>query len=108
MNIHIDTNSLGELFPIFMGVLFGLCIISVILFVVLKNSDNKKPLITNEAKILEKPLQQGNIEWYLVEFTNGERCKLRNLNANRIIISVGDVGIVNYRGKTIESFQRTK
>lgn len=106
MSIRIDTNSLGELFPIFMGVLFGLCIISVILFVVLKNSDNKKPLITNEAKILEKPLQQGNIEWYLVEFTNGERCKLRNLNANRII-SVGDVGIVNYRGKTIESFQRT-
>ena len=85
-----------------------ICILSVIFLVVIKNSDNKKPLQTKRVKILEKPVQQGLIEWYVVEFENGERTKLRNFNTDKIIISVGDIGIIKYRGLTIESFQHTK
>ena len=41
-----------------------------------------------------------------VEFENGERLKLRNLNAHKMILSAGDVGILRYKGMTIEAFQR--
>ncbi|MGN1113240.1 MAG: hypothetical protein ACI4RP_08550 [Acutalibacteraceae bacterium] len=61
-----------------------------------------------KVKILEKPIQQGNVEWYVVELENGVRTKLRSLKENQIKITVGDVGTIVYRGKTIQSFQRLK
>ena len=42
----------------------------------------------------------------LVEFENGERVKLRNLHADKVIIAIGDEGIIDYKGQTIQSFQR--
>ena len=108
MEIHISAEQLREGASVLLIAIVVLAIISVVLYVITKNSDNKKPLMTKQVKILEKPVQQGNIEWYIVEFDNGERCKLRNLNANKVLISIGDVGIMKYRGKTIESFQRTR
>ncbi len=76
-----------------------------ILFFV-KRQDNNKELMTRKVKVLEKPVQQGNVEWYVVECENGERLKLRSFQANNVIIAVGDVGILSYKGKTIRSFQR--
>ena len=67
---------------------------------------DKKEVITRKVKVIEKPIQQGNIEWYVVECENGERLKLRSFQANHIMITVGDVGTVSYRGQTIQDFKR--
>lgn len=106
--MYIDSDFLETAFPLFIVGLFLFFFISVIFFLVVKNSDNKKPLKTKKVKILEKPVQQGLVEWYTVEFENGERCKLRNFSTDKILISVGDIGIIKYQGQTIISFQRTK
>lgn len=85
-----------------------LAVIAVVVWVVaasVKEKDNSKPLQMGKVKILEKPIQQGNIEWYVVEFENGERKRLRSFNGTRILITVGDEGLIGYRGETIESFQ---
>lgn len=71
----------------------------------LKTKDNSKPLKTAKVKILEKPVQQGNIEWYVVEFENGERKRLRNFHGTTVLITVGDEGIIEYQGITIQSFR---
>ena len=83
-----------------------ICLLSFIVLNTTKATHSTKPLITKNAKILEKKLSQGNIEWYIVETENGERMQLRNFNANKMIISAGDYGIVSYKGKTIISFDR--
>lgn len=75
-------------------------------FVFLKKKDNSEPLQSVRVKILEKPVQQGNIEWYVIECEDGRRLKLRSFQGNDLIIAVGDVGVISYRGKTIQSFQR--
>lgn len=53
----------------------------------------------------KKPIQQGNVEWYVVECENGERIKLRSFQANNLILSVGDKGLFGYQGKTIKTFK---
>lgn len=73
-------------------------------YFILKSKDNSKPLEKAKVKILEKPVQKGNIEWYVVEFENGERKKLRSFHADTIFIAVGDEGILEYRGITIQAF----
>lgn len=106
--MYVQTRSidLAEMLPIFFGILIGLAIIVWIFYVVVKKQDDNKELITRKVKILEKPVQQGNIEWYVVECENGERLKLRSFQGNKLIVSVGDVGIIKYRGKTVQSFKR--
>lgn len=80
-------------------------IISWAAFFILKIKDNSKPLEKAKVKILEKPIQKGNIEWYVVEFENGERKKLRNFHGTTVLITVGDEGIMEYRGITIQAFR---
>ena len=66
--------------------------------------------IAEERKLLrsrlETQFEKRGIYAELVEFENGERLKLRNLNAHKMILSAGDVGILRYKGMTIEAFQR--
>lgn len=108
MHVYVNDSELAKNFPIFFGILIGFCIGVWILYFFLKKKDNSKPLQTVKAKIIEKPVQQGNVEWYVIECENGRRLKLRSFQANQLIISVGDIGILSYRGKTIQSFQREK
>ena len=67
-----DTLSTEGLIAI-VAVLVVLAIAVWALYFFIKNKDNSKPLHTAKVKILEKASQQGNIEWYVVEFENGER-----------------------------------
>lgn len=106
MHVSVNGSNLAQYFPMLFGILIGLCITMFLLVFFLKRKDNSKPLQTIKAKILEKPVQQGNIEWYLIECEDGTRLKLRNLQSNHLIITVGDVGVISFRGKTIQSFQR--
>lgn len=106
MYVQIGGPDWGKIIPLFFGILIGLCIVILMFYLFMKRKDSIKPLLTKKVKILEKPIQQGNVEWYVVECENGERLKLRSFQANQVIIAVGDVGIISYKGKTIQSFQR--
>lgn len=106
MYIGKNNSDLIEMLPMFFCVLVAIMIISLIIYFFNKRKDNSKELVTRRVKILEKPVQQGNIEWYVVECENGERLKLRSFQANNVIIAVGDTGMLSYRGQTIQSFQR--
>lgn len=52
----------------FVVVILVIGIASWIGYFILKSKDNSKPLEKAKVKILEKPVQKGNIEWYVVEF----------------------------------------
>ncbi len=106
MYIRTGSSDFIEMVPIFFCALIAIMIIVWAFYFFVKRQDNNKELITRKVKVLEKPVQQGNVEWYVVECENGERLKLRSFQANNIIIAVGDVGILSYRGKTIQSFKR--
>ena len=108
MHVYVNESELAKYFPLFFAFLVGFCIIVWLLYFFLKKKDNSKPLQTIRAKIIEKPVQQGNVEWYVIEGEDGKRLKLRSFQANQLIISIGDVGIISYRGKTIQAFQREK
>ena len=99
-----DTLSTEGLIAI-VAVLVVLAIAVWALYFFIKNKDNSKPLHTAKVKILEKASQQGNIEWYVVEFENGKRKKLRNFHASTVLIAAGDEGIMEYKGITIQSFR---
>lgn len=91
------------------GLIVFLCILAVVvwaLFFLLMFKDNWKPLHKEIVNVLEKPVQQGMVHWYIVESENGERKKLRCFKVNKVLITVGDVGIIEYRGITIQSFKR--
>lgn len=106
MHVYVNSSDLAQYFPMIFAMLIGLCILMWLLVFLLKKKDNSKPLQTVKVRILEKPIQQGNIEWYVIECEDGKRLKLRSFQGNHLIIAVGDVGVISYRGKTIQSFQR--
>lgn len=104
----IGTNDvdLARVLPMFFGVLIGLAIFLWAIYFFVKKQDDNKELITKQVKVLEKPVQQGNIEWYVVECEDGQRLKLRSFQANSIMITVGDIGLISYKGQTIYDFKR--
>ncbi len=106
MDIQINSSDFLEVLPIIFGVLIAIMIVAVVFYYFVKKQDDSKQLVTRKVKVLEKPIQQGNIEWYVMQCENGERLKLRSFQANSLIIAVGDVGVVSYKGQTIQSFQR--
>lgn len=106
MSIEIGNSDLADLFPIFFGIIIALAATAMIVSFFIRTQDNKKKLVSRKVKILEKPFQQGDTEYYVVECENGERLKLRSFQAGKIIIAVGDEGIIHYKGQTIQSFQR--
>ncbi len=106
MHVYVNGSEMAKYFPIFFVALIGVCIAMCLLVVFLKKKDNSKPMKTVRAKILEKPIQQGNIEWYVVECEDGSRLKIRSFQSNHLIIAVGDEGLISYKGITIQSFQR--
>lgn len=71
-------------------------------------NDKSKPLSRARVKILEKTAPGRHVEWYVIQFENGERKRMRNLHSERLILTVGDIGIMEYRGITIESFRRER
>ena len=110
IRININENDFADFlaknwFVILICIMITLFVLYMV-FLSIKNSDNDKPLQIEKATVIEKILSQGDIEWYILEFDNGKRKKLRNLNANRLIIAVGDKGHFHYRGDTIYDFVR--
>jgi len=106
MYVNRNSTDFVEIIPIFFGFLIGICVLLILVYMFIKNKDKNKMLISKKVTVLEKPVQQGSVEWYMVECENGDRIKLRSFQGDRLFISVGDKGIVSYRGQTIESFKR--
>lgn len=109
MTIRFDNYNADEFIsalPLIFAALVALLIVIAIANYCIQKSDNNKPPITKHITILQKLLSRGNIEWYLVEFENGERLKLRSFQAQTLLISENDTGIVTYKGITIQSFER--
>ena len=95
-------------------VLIGIFVVLLILLaiasistVAVKNKDKGKYIERKHGAIIEKTFSQGKTEWYIVQFDDGTRVKLRNLNADTMILSHGDRGYFEYQGQTILSFYRT-
>lgn len=101
-----SSNDFMEMLPIFFTMLILFLAILLLAVFISKKQDDKKELVTCKVKILEKPFHKDPVAWYIVECENGERLKLRSFQANSLIITVGDVGIMEYKGSTIQSFHR--
>lgn len=109
MTYYSISTSSGEIIDFFVTFVIVLCVLGIVgwlSFFFLAGKDKTKPLQTAKVKIIEKPVSKGLVEWYVVEFENGERKKLRNFNVNKVFIAVGDVGTIKYNGITIQSFDK--
>lgn len=97
------------------GIVLGTMIVLLIIVIILRKrddtKDDSKPLLTAKVRILEKTVDQSDhyhkngYASYVVETNLGERMQLRSLNANSLILTVGDTGIATFRGETLESFK---
>ena len=90
----------------FFIIMAGFAILVWTIFYFINKSDNNKPVFATRAKILEKITDTLFVGWYLVEFENGERLKLRTFEPRKVFFSAGDIGILRYQGITILSFQK--
>ncbi|MBQ8287377.1 MAG: hypothetical protein IJX76_01230 [Clostridia bacterium] len=96
---------------IFLGVLFGIAILSglfALIAISYRNSENaKQPIQTAEAKLLEKQKITdelfGPIEMYFVfETSHGERLRLMAKSNNTWV--PGDIGNLTWQGNKVISF----
>ncbi len=103
-----NIENLREVLMIFIVIMLVIFTIAIVMVYVIKKSDEKKTLEAKSITVLEKIMQYGKIEWYLMEDEKGYRFKLRTFNADSLAIVAGDKGIIQYKGKTIVSFTRDK
>ena len=101
-----DYDALFGAFTTFFIIMAGFAILVWTIFYFIKKSDKNKPVFATRAKILEKITDTLFVGWYLVEFENGERLKLRTFEPRKVFFSAGDIGILRYQGITILSFQK--
>ena len=85
MDIQTNNSNMIIMIPIIFCGLVIMAIIILALYYFVKKQDDNKELVTQMVKVLEKPVQQGNIEWYVVECENKERIKLRSFQADKVI-----------------------
>ena len=108
MTVRIDNSGVdkfGEAFPVIFAILVILMLVVIAANLILRTKDDSKEAIRRKVKILEKQSNVG-AEWYIVECENGERLRLRNFQGYKVFITVGDEGILKYKGLTIKSFQK--
>ncbi len=84
-----------------------LCSVLMIIIKIIKLNDKRNGLIIKKAKIIEKAAKYGPITWFIVQFESGERVRLRTFNNLGLLVTAGDVGIITFRGKTIEKIELT-
>lgn len=92
----------------FVGSMFLIIFFVISVIYINKNlhKDDNLPMKTYECIIIEKTRDAGTIVWFTVELSNGERKLLRNLKPDKLILAVGDKGIMEIRGQTICTFKR--
>ncbi len=97
---------------LFFVIFIGAIVVYAVMDYAVKNADNRKPLQRRYGKVLEKKQKKmteaTHIEQIVFECESGERLKLNNVYPDKILISVGDAGHMEYRGETVQKFQREK
>lgn len=111
MNINLDVSRddmmVGVVVIIVLLVVFAVG--AFVLLFVIKKRESKLPVQTAKIKVIEKPekLENRLAYWVTVEYENGYREQKRVFpEESKIILSVGDEGIIKYQGKTIKSFSK--
>ncbi len=104
--IPTHNTDFGFICAVVFGVLVFFGIIAVIALTAVKNSDKRKKLVRVKVRVIKQTVSQGNIAWYTVETEDGERIQLRTFHDNLLLLQSNDTGIIEYRGKTIESFTK--
>lgn len=99
-------SEIGSMLPLFFLIALVFIVVLLIVNGVVRSSDESKPLQVGKAKIIEKIVTSSSAEWYIIEFEDGKRRKLRNLSPKTLIISYGDYGRIEYKGETIKGFYR--
>lgn len=108
MNVYISATRSSESMDI-LFIVAGVIVVCLVIWVLVDFwKDKSQPMQMIRVKIVEKPINQqlGIANWYVVECENGRRLKLRTVYNNQILIKEGDIGVISYKGKTIQSFQR--
>ena len=101
MTVRIDNSGVdkfGEAFPVIFAILVILMLVVIAANFILRTKDDSKEAIRRKVKILEKQSNAG------AEWENGERLRLRYFQGYKVFITVGDEGILEYKGLTIKSF----
>lgn len=94
------------MFLVMFFIILGMIIIAAI---IIQNKDALKPMMSGKCRVIEKhPSVDGIVksEDIVVQFTNGQRLKLKNYKFKTTTVAVGDVGTVSYKGTTLHSFNR--
>lgn len=99
----LDSISFKDFCVLITGPMIGIAVIALVL-TIMRIRQKNKPLIKKHVKVIEKTTTNNQIEWFVVEMENGGRVRLRNFNADKILILEGDTGEISYRGITIEGF----
>lgn len=97
---------IGRYLAIF--IIIGILIIAGIVALIVyccKSNKNSGPVQTGKVRVIEKLGQNGNAEWFGVEFENGARVKFYYTQGAVAPMLAGDIGIITYRGDMIETFQ---
>lgn len=101
-----DYEKLIDLLPEICVILTVMIIAVIVLILIWKKVNIKNGLVTKRVRIRKKIVKNRNVECYIAECQDGERLKLKSFQASTLPISVGDIGIVSYRGTTIQEFTR--
>ena len=97
---------IASLFRIFLIIGIIVVVAIVALIIIFANKGKHKNIVqTAKVKVVEKLAQNGNVEWYGVEFENGTRARFCYTQSATIPMNVGDVGVIRYKGEMIEMFQ---
>ena len=75
MHVCASRSDMVEMIPIFFCGLIGLAIVAGVFYLFVKKQDDNKELITLKVKVLEKPIQQGNVECLHVRVCNGQNAR---------------------------------
>ena len=110
MSIDIDVEELGEMLPAFLiGLVLVLFVFAGMGYYInsrLKKEDTNKPLYKAQVQVVKLVNQSGRAATYIMETASGKRLMLRTFQADQLLLMPGDVGIIHFRGKTIERFER--
>lgn len=107
IRINGDDVDWKRVFFIFLVSSIIVLLLLLLVYNMLKKKDDNLPLHSAIGTVIEvNHTGVVNIVWYIIEFEDNSRKRMRSLNAEKMVLTTGDKGLINYRGNTIVSFDR--
>lgn len=95
---------LASFLPVLLGIIFGMILIALIVFIIAKGKQNSGPLKTVCGKVVEKQTGYGAERFIVIQCSDGNRLRLRISEAHHNVC-VGDEGSFDYRSETLNQFR---